>query len=110
MDSFAAGVEDLAKAQATLLAQIDKRTAISGEWTKAIETQLASPALAKLDNRLEIEKLLHQADSKVNALQAVVWRLGATGDASLIAQIAKTQTALKTIFNLCGARPMTAIC
>ena len=100
MDSFSAGVEDLAKAQTTLLVQIDKRTAISGEWTKAIETQLSSPALAKLDNRLEIEKLLHQADSKVNALQAVVWRLGATGDASLVPQIAKTQTALKTIFNL----------
>jgi methyl-accepting chemotaxis protein len=100
MDSFSAGVEDLAKAQTMLLAQIDKRTAISAEWTKAIETQLASPALAKLDNRVEIEKLLHQADSKVNALQAVVWRLGATGDASLVAQIAKTQAALKTIFNL----------
>jgi methyl-accepting chemotaxis protein len=93
-------VEDLAKAQTTLLAQIDKRSAISGEWSKAIEAQLASPALAKLDNRLEIEKLLHQADAKVNSLRAMVWRLGATGDKGQIAQIAKTQTALKTNFNL----------
>ena len=100
MDSFAAAVEDLAKTQTTLLAQIDKRSAISGEWTMAIEAELASPALAKLDNRLEIEKLLHQADAKVNALRAMVWRLGASGDTSLIAQIAKTQTALKTNFNL----------
>jgi methyl-accepting chemotaxis protein len=100
MDSFAAAVEDLAKAQTTLLAQIDKRSAISAEWTKAIEVQLASPALAKLDNRLEIEKLLHQADAKVNSQQAMVWRLGATGDTSLIAQIAKTQAALKANFNL----------
>ena len=100
MDSFAVAVEDLAKAQTTLLAQIDKRSAISSEWSKAIETQLASPALAKLDNRLEIEKLLHQADAKVNSLRAMVWRLGATGDKSQIAQIAKTQTALKTNFNL----------
>ncbi len=73
---------------------------ISSEWSKAIETQLASPALAKLDNRLEIEKLLHQADAKVNSLRAMVWRLGATGDKSQIAQITKTQAALKTNFNL----------
>ena len=100
MDSFAIAVEDLAKAQTTLLAQIDKRSVISSEWSKAIETQLASPALAKLDNRLEIEKLLHQADAKVNSLRAMVWRLGATGDKSQIAQITKTQAALKTNFNL----------
>jgi methyl-accepting chemotaxis protein len=100
MDRFSAGVEEIAKAQATLLAQTDKRSAISGEWTKALDAELASPTLAKLDNRAEVEKLLHQADAKVNALRAMVWRLGATGDASLIDSIAKTQTALKTIFNL----------
>jgi methyl-accepting chemotaxis protein len=100
MDNFTTGVEDLGKAQSTLLVQIDKRSAISNEWTKAIDTELAAPALAKLDNRAEIEKLLHQADAKVNALRAMVWRLGATGDASMIASMAKTQTALKTIFNL----------
>ena len=100
MDRFTAGVEELAKAQTTLLAQIDKRSVISGEWTKAVEAELASPALAKLDNRAEIEKLLYQADAKVNALRAMVWRLGATGEARLIASIAKTQSALKTIFNL----------
>jgi methyl-accepting chemotaxis protein len=100
MDRFGAGVEEIAKAQAALLAQIDKRSAISSEWTKAVDTELASPVLAKLDNRAVIEKLLHQADAKVNALRAMVWRLGATGDASLIDSMAKTQAALKTIFNL----------
>src|SRR5882757_3529143 len=100
MASYAAGTDELAKAQATVLAQIDKRSAISSEWTKAIETQLASPALAKLDNKLEIEKLLHGADAKVNSLRAMVWRLTATGDTGLIAQIAKTQAALKANFNL----------
>ncbi|QWG20816.1 methyl-accepting chemotaxis protein [Bradyrhizobium sediminis] len=99
MDSFASAVEDLAKTQTTLLAQIDKRSEISVEWTKAIDAELASPALAKLDNRTEIEKLLHKADAKVNALQAMVWRLGATGDSSLSALIAKTQAALKANFN-----------
>jgi methyl-accepting chemotaxis protein len=100
MDSFSAGVEEIAKAQTTLFAQIDKRSAISGEWTKALDAELASPVLAKLDNRAEVEKLMHQADAKVNALRAMVWRLGATGDASLIDSMAKTQAALKTIFNL----------
>jgi methyl-accepting chemotaxis protein len=95
MDSFSAGVGEIAKAQATLLAQIDKRSAISGEWTKAIEAELASPALAGMENRTEIEKLLNQADSKVNALRAAAWRFGATGDASLVASMAKTQAALK---------------
>jgi methyl-accepting chemotaxis protein len=100
MDRFSAGVEELAKAQSVLLAQIDKRTVISGEWTKAFEAQLTAPALAKADNRAEIEKLLYQADAKVNAIRAAVWRLSATGDASQIALIAKTQAALKTTFNL----------
>jgi methyl-accepting chemotaxis protein len=100
MDSFSAGVEEIAKAQTTLFTQIDKRSAISGEWTKALDVELASPVLAKLDNRAEVEKLLHQADAKVNALRAMVWRLSATGDASLIDSMAKTQAALKTIFNL----------
>ncbi|CAN7161725.1 methyl-accepting chemotaxis protein [Bradyrhizobium sp. LjRoot220] len=100
MTSYTAGVDELAKTQLNLLAVIDKRSAISAEWTKAIETQLASPALAKLDNKLEIEKLLHMADAKVNTLRAMVWRLGATGDVSLIARIAKTQAALKANFNL----------
>ncbi|MDO9299359.1 methyl-accepting chemotaxis protein [Bradyrhizobium sp.] len=99
MASYSAGIEELAKAQRDLLTQIDKRSEISVEWAKAISAQQASPALAKLDNRVEIEKLLLQADIKVNALQAMVWRLGATGDAGLIGSIAKTQTALRNNFN-----------
>jgi methyl-accepting chemotaxis protein len=99
MVSYSTGIEELAKAQRDLLAQIDQRSEISVEWAKAIAAQQASPALAKLDNRVEIEKLLLQADIKVNALQAMVWRLGATGDASLIGSIAKTQTALRNNFN-----------
>jgi methyl-accepting chemotaxis protein len=97
--SFMSGVEDLAKTQGNLLAQIDKRSAISMEWTKAVEAELGSPALAKLDNRTEIEKALHQADAKVNTLRAAVWRLGATGDTSPIAAMTQTQAALKKIFN-----------
>ena len=99
MESFTVAVEDLAKAQATLLAQIEKRQAISAEWTKALDTELASPALVKLDNRGDIERLLFQADAKVNALRAMVWRLGATGDATMVPAMAKTEASLKDVFN-----------
>ncbi len=97
--SFISDAEDFAKTQGNFLAQIDKRSAISMEWTKAVEAELGAPALAKLDNRLQIEKALHQADAKVNTLRAAVWRLSATGDASLIAAMTQTQSALKKIFN-----------
>ena len=99
MESFTAAVEDLAKAQITLLAQIEKRSAISDEWSKALDTQLTSPALTKLDNRLDIERLLFLADARVNALRASAWKLGATGDPSLIAAITKTENSLKDVFN-----------
>ena len=99
MEGFTAAVEDLAKAQITLLAQIDKRSVVSEEWTKAVAAQLGSPAMAKLDNRLEIERLLFQADGKVNALRAAAWKLGATGDANLVTEMGKTEASLKDVFN-----------
>jgi methyl-accepting chemotaxis protein len=98
-ESFSAAVEDLAKAQITLLGQIDTRSAVSDEWTKALDTQLNSPALKKLDNRLDIERLLFLADARVNALRAAAWKLGATGDPGLIAQITRTENSLKDVFN-----------
>jgi methyl-accepting chemotaxis protein len=98
-EGFTAAVEDLAKAQITLLGQIDVRSAVSEEWTKSLDTQLNSPALKKLDNRLDIERLLFLADARVNALRAAAWKLGATGDPSLIAQITRTENSLKDVFN-----------
>src|ERR1700712_3720855 len=99
MDSYLAGVEDLARAQATLLTQIDTRQAISAEWTKALDTELASPALAKLDNRGDIERLLFQADAKVNSLRAAVWRLGADGGAALIPVMGQAAKSVNDVFN-----------
>ncbi len=99
MEGFTAAVEDLAKAQITLLGQIDTRSAISDEWTKSLDTQLNSSALKKLDNRLDIERLLFLADARVNALRAAAWKLGATGDPSLIGQITRTENSLKDVFN-----------
>ena len=99
MEDFVAAVEDLAKAQATLLAQIEKRSVVSEEWNKAVAAQLGSAAMAKVDNRLEIERLLFQADARVNSLRAAAWQLGATGDANLVTAMAKTEASLKEVFN-----------
>ena len=95
MTAYSAGVEELAKAQIALLVGIDKRSLISNEWTKAIESVLSS--LAKLDDRQEVEKLLYQADAKVNGMRAMVWRFGATGEVSLKDSILRTETALKDL-------------
>ena len=89
MDGFTAAVEDLAKAQTTLLAQIEKRSVVSEEWTKAVDAQLG-------------ERYLYcegEADAKVNALRAAAWKLGATGDANLVTAMAKTEASLKDVFN-----------
>ncbi|HVQ71236.1 MAG TPA: HAMP domain-containing methyl-accepting chemotaxis protein [Bradyrhizobium sp.] len=94
---YAAGTKELAKAQGDLLAQIEKRTAISTEWTKAFATELASPALARLANRPDIEKLLYQADSSVNAIRAAVWRYGVTGEADIPGRIATIEGTLRQI-------------
>jgi methyl-accepting chemotaxis protein len=94
---YAAGTKELAKAQGDLLAQIEKRSAISTEWTKAFTTELASPALARLANRRDIEKLLYQADSSVNAMRAAVWRYGVTGEADIAGRIATIEGTLKEI-------------
>ena len=99
MDGFTTAVEDLAKAQSTLLAQIEKRSVVSDEWTKAVAAQLGSPAMAKLDNRSEIGRLLFQADARVNSLRAAAWKLGSTGDTNLVTEMAKTEASLKDVFN-----------
>ena len=99
MEGFTAAVEDLAKAQTTLLAQIEKRSVVSEEWNKSVAAQLSCRPWQKLDNRLEIERLLFQADAKVNALRAAAWKLGATGDANLVTEMGKTEASLKDVFN-----------
>ena len=97
MTSYIAAMEDLAKEQLKLLALVDKRNAISAEWTKTFEAVLISPVLARSDIRPEVESLLHQADAKVNALRALVWRFGATGDTKMVEQVAHTRSALEAI-------------
>jgi methyl-accepting chemotaxis protein len=95
LDAFTAGVEDLGSAQKDSLAQAERRDAISGEWYRSFQTALNSSVFARIDNRDEIESMFYQADAKVNALRALVFRFGLTGDPKLAQLIghAKTQLA-----------------
>jgi methyl-accepting chemotaxis protein len=99
MTSFVAGIEELGTAQRALLALIEKRNGISAEWTKAIGAALNSKILARFDDFADMQSLLHQADAKVNALRALVWRFGATGEANIPQQVSQTRAALEELLN-----------
>jgi methyl-accepting chemotaxis protein len=99
MTSFVAGVEELATAQRNLLVLAEKRNGISAEWTKAIGLALNSKILARFDDFADMQSLLHQADTKMNALRALIWRFGATGEAAIPQQIGQTRAALEELLN-----------
>jgi methyl-accepting chemotaxis protein len=91
---YAAGIEELVKVQSEIFVTIDKRIAIAAEWETVFPAQLQSPVLAEMANRQDVERLLLQADSKINGLRAAAWRLGATGDESQKKVITHTSAAL----------------
>jgi methyl-accepting chemotaxis protein len=97
MDSYTSGVEDLAKAQKSSLQEIEKRDTISGEWYRAFQNSLNSSVFARIDNQMEVESLFYQADAKVNALRALVWRFGATGETKLVQTIGHNKTQLASL-------------
>jgi len=97
MEFYTSGVEDLAKAQKTSLEEVEKRNTISGEWYRAFQIALNSSVFARIEAREEVEGLFYQADAKVNALRALVWRLGATGDTKLVQTIAHSKTQLASL-------------
>jgi methyl-accepting chemotaxis protein len=97
MEYYSDGVEDLAKAQKSSLDEIEKRNTISGEWYRAFQTSLNSSVFARIDNQQEIEGLFYQSDARVNALRALVWRFGATGETKLIETIAHSKTQLASL-------------
>ena len=97
MDSYTSGVEDLAKAQKSSLLEIEKRDTISGEWYRAFQNSLNSSVFARIDNQMEVESLFYQADAKVNALRALVWRFGATGETKLVQTIGHNKTQLASL-------------
>ena len=97
MESFVAGVEDLARVQRSSLEETERRNSISGEWYRAFQNALNSSVFARIDNRDEVEGLFYQADSRVNALRALVWRFGATGDTKLVDTIGHNKTTLASL-------------
>ena len=97
IDRFVGGAEELAQAQKNSLAEIEKRDAISGEWYRAFQTALNSSVFARIENREEVEGLFYQADAKVNALRALVFRFGATGDTKLVQAIGHDKNHLASL-------------
>jgi methyl-accepting chemotaxis protein len=68
----------------------------SADWHSSVEAMAALPAVAAATNRLEIEKIIYEADSHFNALRAATWRLMATeeeGQKTVIKQRAAELTA-----------------
>ena len=73
---------EIGKAQLRIFEITKKRSERSADWTKTFEGFLLSPALIRASNRSDIEKVLSEADSNFNSVQAATWRLIATGDES----------------------------
>ncbi|WP_284421935.1 MULTISPECIES: methyl-accepting chemotaxis protein [unclassified Bradyrhizobium] len=73
---------DIGKAQLKILDITKKRAERSAEWTRTFEGFQLSPSLIRASNRSDIEKVLNEADSNFNSVQAATWRLIATGDES----------------------------
>jgi len=73
---------EIAKAQLKIFDITKKRGERSADWTKTFEGLLLSSPLIAASNRTDIEKVLNEADSTFNAVQAATWRLIATGDES----------------------------
>ena len=96
MKSYAAGAVELAQAQQALLLQIDKRGAVSAEWSKGLQAILGSPTLPNLAFREHVERQLHAADAKLNFMRSQAWRFGVTGDAGAITQLKQTVPILKS--------------
>ncbi|MBR1141524.1 methyl-accepting chemotaxis protein [Bradyrhizobium denitrificans] len=96
MKSYAAGAVELAQAQQALLLQIDKRGAVSAEWSKGLQAILGSPTLPNLAFRERVERQLHAADAKLNFMRSQAWRFGVTGDAGAITQLKQTVPILKS--------------
>jgi methyl-accepting chemotaxis protein len=70
------GVEVLLDAQA-------RRIKDSVEWDKTFEAALASPAMAALSNRREVEAGLREADAIFEASRVASWRYLVTGEAAM---------------------------
>jgi methyl-accepting chemotaxis protein len=78
---------DLATAQTSVLEVQNRRNQESVAWTRALDTLLASPALA---GRQDIEVGLHSANASFHAARAAGWRFAALAEPAQAAVVAKT--------------------
>ncbi|WP_315706261.1 MULTISPECIES: HAMP domain-containing methyl-accepting chemotaxis protein [unclassified Bradyrhizobium] len=96
MTNYSSGAVELAQAQKSLLREIDKRSAVSDEWTKSLQAVLTSPALPNLAFRERVERQLHAADAKLNYMRAMAWQFGMTGDANATTLLKRAMPFLKS--------------
>ncbi|HEU0148816.1 MAG TPA: HAMP domain-containing protein, partial [Bradyrhizobium sp.] len=94
MTSYVAAALEIADTQKQLLAQIAKRNAISTEWGKVLEAEIA--AAARLSNREAVERMLFLADAKLNLMRSLAWRFGATGEADMLKALKDVAPVLKS--------------
>jgi methyl-accepting chemotaxis protein len=77
---FATGAEELAAKQVERLSLIKKRNELTASWLAEEKAFLASPQLAALPNRVEVERNLVRAGAQLHAARATFWRYIFTGE------------------------------
>lgn len=94
LDASLKAGNDLGEARGTAVAEFAAASQIEEAWNKALETLLASPAIAASQNRLNIEVALREADALFKAVSAADWHFTATGDAVQKDRIAERADAM----------------
>jgi methyl-accepting chemotaxis protein len=79
---YGQGVAALYKSIEDFSTLLDQRHDATVSFTKAIETLLASPALASLANRQEVEHALMAIETRVEAAHGASWRYAARHEAA----------------------------
>ena len=80
VERYLAAGNDLVAVQTARFEQLAKRGQASEAWTKGLDGLSASPALAALPNRREIEAQLFEAGAAFNLARAASWRYAATAE------------------------------
>ncbi|BAR57062.1 putative methyl accepting chemotaxis protein [Bradyrhizobium diazoefficiens] len=94
LDASLKAGNDLGEARGTAVAEFAAASQIEEAWNKALETLLASSAIAASQNRLNIEVALREADALFKAVSAADWHFTATGDAVQKDRIAERADAM----------------
>jgi methyl-accepting chemotaxis protein len=80
--TYGQAVADLFKSSEDFSVLLDKRHDATVAFTKAIADMLASPALAGLANRENVERTLRQIETRVEAAHGASWRYAAKHEAA----------------------------